>query len=83
MLLKIATSCGRSVILTLSATTVPMAPPMTMPPSTSSKVTICGRSSVAPMAIAMPAMAIQLPWRAVSGEASPRIPRMKQIAATR
>src|SRR5690606_12231139 len=35
------------------------------------------------MAIAMPAMPIRLPWRAVAGELRPRSARMKQTAAAR
>ena len=78
-----ATSCGSPVILTRNAMTVPMAPPMAMPPKTMMKVAICGSSKVAPMAMAMPRMPMILPVRAVSGEDRPRNARMKQIAETR
>ncbi len=56
---------------------------MAMPPSTITNVSICGSSSVAPIAIAMPIMPTMLPVRALSGEASPLIASTKQMADTR
>ena len=69
---KAATSCGSAVIWMRSATTAPIAPPMTRPPTISQGETTPGVAMVTPIATTMPTTPNRLPWREVTGELTAR-----------
>jgi len=65
------------------ATAAPMPPPMAIATATSKIEAMSWIASVVATAIAIPAIPARLPRRLLSGLASPRSARMKQIPATR
>ncbi len=72
--LNSATICGIAVMRTCSAAGTPIAVPTTRPTTISAQLSICLSSSVAMIAMTMPAAAIRLPRTAVRGPVSPISP---------
>ena len=81
--LKMATSCGIAVIFTNRDVGMPMAAPTTMAITMGSMLRRLGWKNVAPIATAMPNMAMKLPDRARLGFDRPLRARMKVTAAKR